>query len=523
MAPKGTDLNPGAEEVSSMGFTHREILSVLWGVLLGMMMAALDSTIVTTALPRIATDLDGFLHLSWVVTAYLLTSTVAAPIYGKLSDLYGRRRLLQFSIAVFVLASASCGLAQNMSMLIGSRALQGIGGGGLFSLGQAAIADVVSARERGRYQGYITGIWGLASIAGPLVGGLCTDYLTWRWAFWINLPIGAIAFFFVAWALKRIPVRGRHERQSIDFLGVALMMPGVTAWMLVCAWGGTAYPWGSPMILGLAGAGLCFLLAFALQELRAREALLPPRLFMNRNIRTVLLTQFIIASTLLSTALLLPVFLQLVAGYSASESGLFMIPLIGTQMIGSITTGYRMRATGRYKLSPQIGFLGIMVSFILYATMTAMTPYWLIAIYFMVNGISVGLCMSPMTVAGQNAADFRDLGAFTGTSGFFRSLGGSFGTALLWTALVMAFGVSLADGHLGFGPDVLRGGPQALADLPANIRAVIIPDLTHAFAITFGIAAVIAFIGFIAISFLEEVPLRTTPGKAPVAEASGGE
>ncbi|HEX3971578.1 MAG TPA: MFS transporter, partial [Stellaceae bacterium] len=284
MAPRGTDLHPGADAVSSMGFTHREILSVLWGTLLGMMMAALDSTIVTTALPRIATDLDGFLHLSWVVTAYLLTSTVAAPIYGKLSDLYGRRRLLQFAIAVFVIASASCGLAQNMGMLIASRALQGIGGGGLFSLGQAAIADVVSARERGRYQGYITGIWGLASIAGPLVGGLCTDYLTWRWAFWINLPVGIIAFVMVDWALKRIPVK--NERRLIDFLGVALMLPGVTAWMLVCAWGGTTYPWSSPMILGLTGAGLCFLIAFALQELRAREALLPPRLLINRNVRT---------------------------------------------------------------------------------------------------------------------------------------------------------------------------------------------------------------------------------------------
>jgi MFS family permease len=222
---------------------------------------------------------------------------------------------------------------------------------------------------------------------------------------------------------------------------------------------------------------------------------------------------------LLSTALLLPVFLQLVAGYTASQSGLFMIPLIGTQMVGSITTGHRMRRTGRYKRSPQIGFLGIMLSFILYATMTASTPFWLVALFFMINGISVGLCMSPMTVAGQNAADFRDLGAFTGTSGFFRSLGGSFGTALLWTALVLAFGYFLADGHLGFGPDVLRGGPQALAGLPANVRAAIIPDLTHAFAITFGIAAAISFIGFVSICFLEEVPLRTTPGKAPVERA----
>jgi len=517
MAPKGTDVSAGAE-VSESGFTHREILSVLWGVLLGMMMAALDSTIVMTALPRIATDLDGFLHLSWVVTAYLLTSTVAAPIYGKLSDLYGRRRLLQFAIVVFVLSSAACGLAQNMAMLIAARACQGIGGGGLFSLGQAAIADVVSARERGRYQGYITGIWGLASIAGPLVGGLCTDYLTWRWAFWINLPVGAIAFFFVAWALKRLPVK--NERRSIDFLGVALMVPGVTAWMLVCAWGGTSYDWDSPMILGLSGAGLCFLIAFALQELRARDALLPPRLFLNHNIRTVFLTQFIIASTLLSTALLLPVFLQLVAGYTASQSGGFMIPLIGSQMVGSIVVGRRMRDNGRYKRYPQLGFLGIMLSFVAYATMTATTPAWLIACYFMLNGVAVGLCMSPMTVAGQNASDFRDLGAFTGTSGFFRSLGGSFGTALLWTVLVMAFGYFLAGSHLGLGPEVLRGGPQALAELPAATRAVILPDLTRGFMVTFAIAAAISFTGFIAMCFLEEIPLRTTIARASSVQAS---
>lgn len=523
MAPRGIDLSAGIEPGAAAGspgsFSHREILSVLWGVLLGMMMAALDTTIVTTALPRIATDLGGFLHLSWVITAYLLTSTIAAPIYGKLSDIYGRRRLLQFAVTVFVLSSAASGLAQNMGMLIAARACQGIGGGGLFSLGQAAIADVVSARERGRYQAYITGVWGLASIAGPLIGGLCTDYLTWRWAFWINLPVGTVAFFFIGWALKRIPVK--HERRSIDFLGVGLMAPGVTAWMLVCAWGGTSYAWDSPMIIGLGGAGLFLLLGFALQELRAREALLPPRLLVNRNVRTVLVAQFIIASTLLSTALLLPVFLQLVAGYSASESGAFMIPLIGTQMISSITTGHRMRATGRYKRSPQIGFIGIMISFALYATMTPTTPPWVIAIYFMVNGVAVGLCMSPMTVAGQNAADFRDLGAFTGTSGFFRSLGGSFGTALFWTVLVLAFGYFLADGHLGFGPEVLRGGPQALSQLPANIRTAIVPDLTHSFAVTFGIAAAIAFCGFVAISFLEEVPLRTTIGNAPAA--IGGE
>ncbi len=517
MSPKGID-RASAAAAEGTGFTHREILSVLFGVLLGMMMAALDATIVTTALPRIASDLDGFLHLSWVVTAYLLTNTAAAPIYGKLSDLYGRRRLLQVAIVVFTLSSAACGLAQNMGMLIAARACQGIGGAGLFSLGQAAIADVVSARERGRYQGYITGIWGVASIAGPLIGGLCVDYLTWRWVFWINLPIGVVAFFFCDWALKRIPVK--RAKRPIDFLGASLMMPGVTALMLVSAWGGTTYDWTSPTILSLGAAGVLLLLAFALQELRAREALLPPRLFANRNVRTILFAQFLIAATLLSTAMLLPVFLQLVAGYSASSSGAFMVPLIASQMVSSISAGTHMRRTGRYKLSPQLGFAGIIISYLLYATMTPTTPVWMIVLYFMLNGVAVGLCMAPMTVAGQNATEFRDLGAFTGMSGFFRSLGGSFGTALLWSALVFSFGSALAASHFSLGPEVLRGGPTALAALPAATRAAILPDLSHAFSIAFIFAAGIAALGFVTISFLEEIPLRTAPAKAPVSEMS---
>lgn len=516
MSPK--DAEADVVTAPAGAFTHREILSVLYGVLLGMMMAALDSTIVTTALPRIATDLDGFLHLSWVVTAYLLTNTAGAPIYGKLSDLYGRRRLLQFAIVIFTLSSLACGLAQNMPMLIAARVCQGIGGGGLFSLGQAAIADVVSSRERGRYQGYITGIWGVASIAGPLIGGLCVDYLTWRWAFLINLPVGIVAFFLCDRALKRIPVR--REQRSIDFLGAALMMPGVTAWMLVTAWGGTTFDWTSPTILSLGAAGLAFLLAFSLQELRAREALLPPRLFANRNILTILIAQFLIAATLLSTAMLLPVFLQLVVGYSAAASGAFMIPLIASQMVGSIATGYRMRRTGRYKRSPQIGFVILALAFVLYATMNATTPDWLIVIYFMINGVALGLCMAPMTVGGQNAAEFRDLGAFTGTSGFFRSLGGSFGTALLWSVLVFVFAAALAGDNLGFGPEVLRGGPAALAALPEAARDAILPSLTHAFAIAFMLAAAIAALGLVAVSFVDEIPLRTTPGTAPKAETS---
>jgi len=234
----------------------------------------------------------------------------------------------------------------------------------------------------------------------------------------------------------------------------------------------------------------------------------------------ILIAQFLIAATLLSTAMLLPVFLQLVVGYSAAASGAFMIPLIASQMVGSIATGYRMRRTGRYKRSPQIGFVILALAFVLYATMNATTPDWLIVIYFMISGVALGLCMAPMTVGGQNAAEFRDLGAFTGTSGFFRSLGGSFGTALLWSVLVFVFAAALAGDNLGFGPEVLRGGPAALAALPEAARDAILPSLTHAFAIAFMLAAAIAALGLVAVSFVDEIPLRTTPGTAPKAETS---
>jgi hypothetical protein len=301
------------------------------------------------------------------------------------------------------------------------------------------------------------------------------------------------------------------------------MMPGVVAWMLVTAWGGSEFPWTSPIILALIAVGLLFLLAFALQECRAREALLPPRLFTNSIVRTVLIIQFLIAATLLSTAMLLPVFLQLVVGFQASASGAFMIPLIGTQMVGSIVTGRRMRNSGRYKRAPQIGFAGIVLSFLLFATMAPTTPAWLIVLYFAINGAAVGMCMSPLTVAGQNAADFRDLGAVTGTSGFFRSLGGSFGAALLWSILVLAFGHALASLALGFGPEVLRGGPAAIAALPEATRAAILPALDHAFSDAFLVAAFIASIGFVATCFLKEIPLRTTSNRAPQVEAVSAE
>jgi EmrB/QacA subfamily drug resistance transporter len=381
-------------------FSHREILRILSGVLLCMLMAALDQTVLATALPAIAADFNGVPHLSWVITAYLLTSTATTLIFGKLSDFYGRRALLELSIGVFLLASLACALAQNMSELIAARALQGIGGGGLYSMAQAAIADVVSPRERGRYQAYITSMFGTASIAGPLIGGLSVDYLTWRWAFWINLPIGIVAYVLCHRGLARVILR--RQRRPIDYLGAALMLPGVTALMLVAAWGGNELPWTSLPLMTLAFTGVVFLLAFALREKHAPEALLPPRLFASSVFRVASLLNFFINAITVGIFLLIPVYLQFVIGVSAGISGLMLLLPLIAQIISSITTGRRVQRTGRYVPSPRAGFAMLVIASLLFATMKATTPIWLIEIYLVVHTIGIGLCQAPLWVAVQN-------------------------------------------------------------------------------------------------------------------------
>ncbi len=502
-----------------VAFTHREVLRILSGVLLCMLMAALDQTVLATALPAIAADFNGVPHLSWVITAYLLLSTGATLVFGKLSDLYGRRLLLEISIGVFVVASLACAMSQSMGSLIAARALQGIGGGGLYSMSQATIADVVSARERGRYQAYITSTFGAASIAGPLIGGFCVQYLTWRWAFWINIPIGILGFCLSHRALARVIVR--RQRRPIDFLGVALIMPGVTALMLVTAWGGSELPWTSPAILALGVLGILFIAAFARRELRAPEALLPPRLFASSVFRVATLLNFFISAITVGTFMLLPVFLQLVIGVNAQFSGAMLILPLATQIAASIYTGRRVQRTGRYVPSPRMGFAALVVATLLFATMTETAPIWLIELYMMVNAIGIGFCQAPLWVAVQNSAEMRDIGAVTGSTAFFRALGGAFGAALLWSILLAVLDATVtAEGHPGFGTDLLRGGRAALAALPESVRAILLPAFAHAFGIAFLLAAAISAAGFAATFFLKEIPLRTTthPGKAQLAD-----
>jgi EmrB/QacA subfamily drug resistance transporter len=489
-------------------FTHREILSVLSGALLGLLLAALDQTIVITALPAIASDLSGLQHLSWIVTAYLLTSTASTPIYGKLSDLYGRRRLIEIGIGIFVFSSAFCALAGSMGQLIAARALQGIGGGALISMSQAIIADVIPPRERGKYQVYMSGIWALASIGGPALGGFFVEYLSWRWVFWINLPIGALGLVLCDRTLRRLPARGGYAR--IDFLGAAILIPGVVALLLVASWGGSEFPWTSPVILGLTAAGLLLLVAFGLQELRALEPLLPPRLLLNPVILMANLIGFVVSAGMFGAAMLLPVFLQLILDRSPADTGLLMIPLMGGTVLGAYPTGQWMRRTGRYKKAPLLTLSGAIVAYILLATSGPASPPWLVAIYICILGVGMGGAMPATLVAAQNAAEMRDIGAATASVAFFRSLGGSFGAAILWTVLLVVVGDKLAaagTGHADLGAMLLRGTAGGPA---SELRAALVPVLARGFDWAYGAGATIMAVG-LALTFLwKEIPLRST-------------
>jgi EmrB/QacA subfamily drug resistance transporter len=500
---------------SAPQFSHREILEILTGALLGLLLAALDQTVVVTALPAIAGDLNGLQHLAWIVTAYLLTSTASTPIYGKLSDLYGRRRLLQIGVAIFVVASLFCALSQTMAQLIAARALQGIGGGALISMAQAIIADVISPRERGRYQVYMSGVWALASLGGPVMGGLFVQYLSWRWVFWVNLPIGIFGLMLCNNALKKLPVHARQPR--IDYLGAAILVPAVVALLLVASWGGTELPWTSPAIWGLLGVGVLLIAAFALQELRAREPLLPPRLFTNPVIRIANLTSFIVSAGMFGAIVLLPVFLQLVLGKSPGNTGLLLIPLMGGTVLGAYPAGQWMRHTGRYKLAPIVTLAGASLAFLLLATTGPATPPLLVAFYILLLGTGMGASMPVMLVATQNAADQRDTGAATGSVAFFRSLGGSFGAAALWSALLYFFNARLTElGEPNLAATVLQGGTVvAGAGLTPPVRAA----LAHSFDLAFIGGAIIMAISVVSAMLLKEIPLRTTLGPIdPIGE-----
>jgi len=498
---------PNAERVT---FTHREILEVFSGVALAMLMAAMDQTIVATALPTMAEQLGNLEDLPWVVSAYLLASTTTTPIYGKLSDLYGRKRVLQVAILLFLVGSVLCALAGSMFQLILFRAVQGLGGGGLMALAFTIIGDVVEPRERGRYQGYIGGVFALASVAGPLLGGVFTEALSWHWIFLINLPIGAAALFMTRKALARLPMGIAHP--TIDYLGAALLMAGITGLLLVISRGGTAFGWTSPALLALAAGTAVLLGLFVWHERRVEEPILPLRLFRSPVFAVANPIVAVSAMVLFAGIVFLPLHLQLVRGAGATESGLLLLPLVFGMTLGAVGGGRLIARSGRYKIFPIVGLALAALMFLALGVSDRVAGDALLSTLVLVPlGIGLGLVMPVMTVAVQNAVDRRDLGAATAAVGFFRSLGGTAGVALFGAVLSADVGRHLgAAGLPGIDArDVLERGTVVLQGLPDHARAAAIGAFEQGFETLFVLAAAFAAVSLVLTLFLKELPLRS--------------
>jgi EmrB/QacA subfamily drug resistance transporter len=496
---------------------HRQVLAIMGALMLGMLLAALDQTVVSTALPTIVGDLGGLNHLSWVVTSYLLASTISLPLYGKLGDQYGRKRLFQFAICIFLVGSMLSGLSQNMAELIGFRALQGLGAGGLMVGAQAIIGDVVSPRERGRYQGYMGGVFALASVAGPLLGGFLTQSVSWRWIFYINVPVGAVALFVTATVLH---LPRRHITHRIDWLGAALLAASASTLILLTTWAGTEYPWISAPIIGLAGACLVALAIFIFVERDVAEPIIPPRLFRIPTFNITSAVGFVIGLAMFGAIVFLPLFLQLVDGSSPTTSGLQLLPLMAGLLVASILSGQIISKIGRYKIFPVAGTAVTTIGLVLLSTLDPHTPRLVMSLYMVVLGAGLGMVMQVLVLAVQNAVDHADLGVATSSATFLRSIGSSLGVAIFGAIFSGQLAINLrADlpaaalkGKLD--PTSLQGNPAELDKLPPGIHAGLIQAVSDSLHVVFLAAVPFLIIGFLLTLLLREVPLRTHAGSA---------
>jgi EmrB/QacA subfamily drug resistance transporter len=516
-----TEGQPAPERTAEL--PARRIWTIFSGLMLGMLLAALDQTIVSTALPTIVRELGGAQHISWVVTAYLLASTVTTPMWGKLGDLIGRKSLFLVAIVVFLAGSVLCGTAQDMTQLVLYRAFQGLGGGGLMVLSQAIIGDVVSPRQRGKYQGAFGAVFGVSSVAGPLLGGFFVDNLSWQWVFYVNLPIGIIALIVVAIVLPKTTVAGRP---IIDYAGIALLAAAASCIVLGTSLGGTVWAWDSAQVLALIIGFVVLVVGFILVEQRVREPVMPPRLFRNRVFVISSAIGFVVGFAMFGAITFLPLYMQQVRGVSATESGLRLVPLMAGLLLTSLASGQIISRTGRYRLFPILGCGCFTVGLLLLSRLDQNTGVVESSLYMFILGIGLGMVMQVLVLVVQNAVEYRDLGTATSAATFFRTIGSCIGVAVFGTVFTTELGKRLAIGipTTATGkcsPAVLTGPSGVLTQCPAEVQAWFIGAYATAIHIVFLSAVPVGLVAFGLAFLLPEVRLRTATRTTDTGEAFG--
>ncbi|MGH3356411.1 MAG: MDR family MFS transporter [Nocardioidaceae bacterium] len=498
--------------------SHRQIRIVLGGLMAGMFLAALDQSILGTALPRITSELGGLDKLSWVVTAYLLTSTAATPLWGKISDLYGRRIIFQAAITLFVIGSMLSGLAWSIEALIGFRAIQGLGGGGLFALALAVIGDVIPPRERGRYQGYFGAVFGTSSVLGPVLGGWFTEGPGWRWIFYINVPIGIAALVVTSVALTMPVVRRDHK---IDYLGASVIVSAVTCLLLYTAWAGPDHGWGSSLGLSLLVAGALLTLLFVLVESRVSEPIIPLELFRDSVFSLSITYTFITGFAMFGAMIFIPMYLQVVDGMSPTISGLAMLPMVVGIFSTSISSGLVMTRTGRYKIFPVMAAVTITVALLLLSSLDVDTPYWQTAVAIYVMGAGLGLQMQVLVTVVQNSVDRRHMGSATSSVTFFRQMGGSFGTAVFGAIITSQVAAYLAELLPGLPPAQMpsTSDVEAIQQLPPEVREPVVQAFSLSMHDAFLAAVPVVVVALLVAALIKERPLTTRQSAAAEAEA----